>query len=67
MRICVAALLFDAEEYLFKFNLQSNYHDVDIHPDYHIYLGFQCNNRGDLLLCVYSASLWFLLTMLLVP
>ena len=43
----VAALLFDAEEYLFKFDLKSGYHHVDIHPDYHTYLGFQWVTKGE--------------------
>ena len=43
----VAALLFDAEEYFFKFDLKSGYHHVDIHPDYHTYLGFQWVTKGE--------------------
>ena len=42
----VAALLFDVDEYLFKFDLKSGYHHVDIHPDYHTYLGFQWETKG---------------------
>ena len=42
----VAALLFDVNEYLFKFDLKSGYHHVDIHPDYHKYLGFQWETMG---------------------
>ena len=34
----MAALLFEAKEYLFKFDLKSGYHHVDIHPNYHTYL-----------------------------
>ena len=65
----VAALLFDAEEYPFKFDLKSGYHHVDIHLDHHTYLGFQWVTKGrpnGLLLCVYSASLWSFHSMLLV-
>ena len=43
----VATLLFDTEEYLFKFDLKSSYHHVDIHPDYHTYLGFQWVTKGE--------------------
>ena len=32
--------------YLFKFDLKSGYHHVDIHPDYHTYLGFQWETKG---------------------
>ena len=42
----IAALLFDVEEYLFKFDLKSGYHHVDIHSDYHTYLGFQWETQG---------------------
>ena len=42
----VAAVLFEADEYLFKFDLKSGYHHVDIHPDYHTYLGFQWETKG---------------------
>ena len=42
----VAALLFDVDEYLFKFDLKSGYQHVDIHPDYHTYLGFQWETKG---------------------
>ena len=42
----VAALLFDANEYLFKFDLKLGYHHVDIHPDFHTYLGFQWETKG---------------------
>ena len=42
----VAALLFDVDEYLFKFDLKSGYHHVDIHPDFHTYLGFQWETKG---------------------
>ena len=47
----VAAVLFEADEYLFKFDLKSGYHHVDIHPDYHTYLGFQWETKG--LACYY--------------
>ena len=36
-----AALMFEVNEYLFKFDLKSGYHHVDIHPEYQKYLGFQ--------------------------
>ena len=36
-----AALLFEKEEYLFKFDLKSGYHHLDIHPDQTRFLGFQ--------------------------
>ena len=42
----VVALLFDANEYLFKFDLKSGYHHVDIHRDFHTYLGFQWETKG---------------------
>ena len=33
--------MFEADEYMFKFDLKAGYHHVDIHPEYHKYLGFQ--------------------------
>ena len=36
-----AALLFEKHEYLFKFDLKSGYHHVNIYPDHQKYLGCQ--------------------------
>ena len=41
-----AALMFEADEYMFKFDLKAGYHRVDIHPEYHKYLGFQWELEG---------------------
>ena len=41
----VAALLFDKDEYLFKFDLKSGYHHVDIHPECYEFLGFQWDDN----------------------
>jgi len=41
-----AALLFETNEYLFKFDLKSGYHHVDIHPEHFQFLGFQWEIRG---------------------
>jgi len=51
-----AALL----EYLFKFDLKSSYHHVDIHPKHFQFLGFQMlgSKRQVLLLCVFSPPIW---------
>ena len=38
--------MFEANEYLFKFDLKSGYHHVDIHPDYFQFLGFQWEDKG---------------------
>ena len=35
----VAALMFERNEYLFKFDLKSGYHHVDIHPECYKFLG----------------------------
>ena len=37
----IAALMFEKDEYLFKFDLKSGYHHIDIHPEHHKYLGFR--------------------------
>ena len=41
----MAALLFEVDKYLFKFDLKSGYHHVDIHPDCHTYLGFEWKTK----------------------
>ena len=41
-----AALMFEKGEYMFKFDLKSGYHHVDVHPDYHKFLGFQWEIKG---------------------
>ena len=35
----VAALMFEKDEFLFKFDLKSGYHHVDIYPEHQKYLG----------------------------
>ena len=42
----VAALLFEKHEYLFKFDLKSGYHHVDICSEHQKYLGFQWDTDG---------------------
>jgi len=37
----IAALMFDHAEYLFKFDLKSGYHHVDIWPEHYKFLGFR--------------------------
>ena len=44
--LLIAALMFEANEYLFKFDLKSGYHHVDIHPDHSHFLGFQWEEKG---------------------
>ena len=57
----VAALLFEVDEYLFKFDLKSGYHHVDIHPYCHTYLGFEWKPREYLaIMCLQSFLLDFL-------
>jgi hypothetical protein len=36
---------FEKEAYLFTFDLKSGYHHVEIHEDFHKYLGFQWQGR----------------------
>ena len=42
----IAALLFEKHEFLFKFDLKSGYHRVDIYPEHQKYLGFQWDIAG---------------------
>ena len=44
--LCIAALMFEANDFLFKFDLKSGYHHVDIHPEHVKYLGFQWAEKG---------------------
>ena len=41
-----AALLFEQGEYLFKFDLKSGYHHVDIWPGHYQFLGFRWDTNG---------------------
>ena len=41
-----AALMFEQGEYLFKFDLKSGYHHVDIWPEHYKYLGFRWDLDG---------------------
>ena len=41
-----AALMFEKGEYMFKFDLKPGYHHVDVHPNYHKFLGFQWEIKG---------------------
>ena len=38
--------MFEKDEFLFKFDLKSGYHHVDIYPDHHKYLGFRWDSAG---------------------
>jgi len=42
----IAALIFEQGEYLFKFDLKSGYHHVDIWPEHYKYLGFSWDLDG---------------------
>jgi len=41
-----AALKFKKEEFMFKFDLKSGYHHVDVHSDFHKFLGFHWEIKG---------------------
>ena len=42
----VAALMFERDEYMFKFDLKSGYHHVNIYPEHQRYLGFRWDIKG---------------------
>ena len=42
----VAALMFEKHEYMFKFDLKSGYHHVDIFSEHQRYLGFRWDDEG---------------------
>lgn len=69
----VAALLFELKEYLFKFDLKSGYHHVDIHPDHQKYLGVQWEWHGEVRYYVFNilpfglATACYLFTKLMEP
>ena len=41
-----AALMYEANDFLFRFDLKSGYHHVNIHPKHLKYLGFQWAEKG---------------------
>ena len=41
----IAAVMFEQHELLFKFDLKSGYHHIDIYPDHQKYLGFQWGTK----------------------
>ena len=43
----VAALMFERQEYMFKFDLKSGYHHIDIYPEHQRYLGFRWDTEGN--------------------
>ena len=43
----VAALMFERHEYMFKFDLKSGYHHIDIYPEHQRYLGFRWDTEGN--------------------
>lgn len=42
----IVAELFEQNDYFVHFDLTSGYHHIDIHPDYHTYLGFHWDFDG---------------------
>ena len=49
--------LLSQEDFLFKFDLKSGYHHIDIHPEHTKYLGFEWGGLGMCLLCCLLALL----------
>ena len=43
----IAALMFEGDEFLIKFDLKSGYHHVDIFPGHHKYLGFRWDTNSE--------------------
>ena len=43
----VAALMFERHEYMFKFDLKSGYHHIDIYPEHQRYLGFRWDTEDN--------------------
>ena len=43
----VAALMFERHEYMFKFDLKSGYHHIDIYPEHQRYLGFRWDTSSN--------------------
>ena len=48
---------------MFKFNLKSGYHHVNVHPDFHKFLGFQWEKKK---FCFCCTSLWAVHSLLFV-
>ena len=58
----IAALMFEANDFLFKFDLKSGYHHVDIHLEHVKYLGFQWTEKGVTRYYVFTVLLFGLST-----
>ena len=50
--------MFEADKYMFKPDLEAGYYQVDTHPEYHKYLGFQWELEG--ILCSCHSPFWAL-------
>ena len=50
----IAAVMFQQHELLFKFDLKSGYHHVDIYPDHQKYLGFQWGTKESVCYYVFT-------------
>ena len=37
--------MFERQEYMFKFDLKSGYHHIDIYPEHQSYLGFRWDKK----------------------
>ena len=51
----IAALIFQEDEFLFKFDLKSGYHHVDIYPEHQKYLGFRWDTNNNVQYYVFTA------------
>ena len=60
----VAALMFEKDEFPFKFDLKSGYHHVDIYPEHQKYLGFKWDSNGNVKFMFYNSAFWFVYCML---
>ena len=69
----VVALMFQEDEFLFKFDLKSGYHHVDIYPEHQKYLGFRWDNNDTVQYYVFTvlpfglATACYLFTKLMRP
>ena len=53
-----AALMFEQGEYMFRFDLKSGYHQVDIWPEHYKLLGFHWVRNGEVHYYVFTVLLF---------
>ena len=51
----IASVMFEKHDFMFKFDLKSDYHLVDIYPEHQKYLGFRWDDNDQVCYFVFTA------------